>query len=88
MLRLLDNSAILLHGADAHAGAFDRFAQSLDQLTTTLAAKTPTIDRFLRDSAPTTRLVNSLITENGSAVASCSPTSPRSAGSRWPGSPG
>ncbi|MDT4918913.1 MAG: phospholipid/cholesterol/gamma-HCH transport system substrate-binding protein [Pseudonocardiales bacterium] len=70
MLRLLDNSAILLRGADAHSGAFDRFAQSLDQLTTTLAQKTPTVDRFLRDSAPTTQLVNSLITEDGSAIAS------------------
>jgi phospholipid/cholesterol/gamma-HCH transport system substrate-binding protein len=69
MLRLLDNSATLLHGAAAHSSAFDRFARSLDQLTTTLAAKTPTINRFLHDSAPTTRLINSLITENGSAVA-------------------
>jgi phospholipid/cholesterol/gamma-HCH transport system substrate-binding protein len=69
MLRLLDNSAILLHGADTHSGAFDRFTRSLHQLTDTLAAKTPTIDRFLRDGVPTTRLVNSLITDNGSAVA-------------------
>ena len=66
---LLDNSSVLLHGAAAHSGEFDRFTRSLDALSRTLAAKTPTIDTFLRQSEPTTRLVNSLITENGSAVA-------------------
>lgn len=69
MLRLLHNSAILLHGAAAHSGAFDRFATSLRRLTTTLAARTPTIDRLIRDGEPTTRLINSLIVHNGSAVA-------------------
>jgi phospholipid/cholesterol/gamma-HCH transport system substrate-binding protein len=68
-VRLLDNSAILLHSAAAHAGEFDRFTRSLDALSRTLAAKTPTITRFLRQSAPTTRLVNTLIAQNGSAVA-------------------
>ena len=68
-LRLLDNSSLLLHGAAAHSGEFDRFTQSLDALSKTLAAKTPTINAFLRQSEPTTRLVNTLITENGSAVA-------------------
>jgi phospholipid/cholesterol/gamma-HCH transport system substrate-binding protein len=68
MLRLLDNSATLLHGAAAHASAFDRFAGSLKALTTVLAAKTPTISRFLNDSVPTTRIVNSLIADNGSAI--------------------
>jgi phospholipid/cholesterol/gamma-HCH transport system substrate-binding protein len=67
-LRLLDNSAVLLHGAAAHSSEFDRFTRSLDALSRTLAAKTPTIDTFLRQSEPTTRLVNTLITENGSAV--------------------
>lgn len=68
-VRLLDNAAVLLHGAAAHSSEFDRFTHSLDALSSTLAAKTPTIDQFLRQSEPTTRLVNSLITENGSAVA-------------------
>jgi phospholipid/cholesterol/gamma-HCH transport system substrate-binding protein len=67
-VHLLHNSAILLHGALAHANAFDRFSSSLRALTGTLAAKTPTIDAFLRDSLPTTRIVNSLIADNGSAV--------------------
>jgi phospholipid/cholesterol/gamma-HCH transport system substrate-binding protein len=67
-LRLLDNSAVLLHGAAAHSGEFDRFTRSLNALSRTLAAKTPTIDQLLRHSEPTTRLVNSLITANGSAV--------------------
>jgi phospholipid/cholesterol/gamma-HCH transport system substrate-binding protein len=68
MLRLLDNSALLLHGAAAHSGAFDRFTASLKALTTTLAAKTPTVDKFLRDAQPTTELVDSLIADNGSAI--------------------
>jgi phospholipid/cholesterol/gamma-HCH transport system substrate-binding protein len=68
MLRLLDNSAILLHGAAAHASAFDRFSGSLKSLTTVLAAKTPTITKFLNESVPTTRIVNSLIADNGSAI--------------------
>ncbi len=68
LVRLLDNSATLLHGAAAHAGAFDRFSTSLKSLTDVLAAKTPTIDKFLRDAAPTTRIVNSLIADNGSAI--------------------
>jgi phospholipid/cholesterol/gamma-HCH transport system substrate-binding protein len=68
MLRLLHNSATLLHGAAAHAGAFDRFSASLKALTATLAAKTPTINTFVNESVPTTRIVNSLIADNGSAV--------------------
>jgi phospholipid/cholesterol/gamma-HCH transport system substrate-binding protein len=68
-VRLLDNSALLLHGAAAHSSEFDRFTSSLDALSRTLAAKTPTIEQFLRQSEPTTRLVNSLIAQNGSAVA-------------------
>ena len=65
---LLANSALLLHGAAAHAGDFDTFARSLDQLTSTLAAQTPTIETFLRESAPTTVLVDDLIRDNGSAI--------------------
>jgi phospholipid/cholesterol/gamma-HCH transport system substrate-binding protein len=68
LIRLLHNSALLLHGAAAHAGAFDRFTSSLRALTGTLAAKTPTIDAFIRQGETTTRLVNSVMTDNGSAV--------------------
>jgi phospholipid/cholesterol/gamma-HCH transport system substrate-binding protein len=68
LVRLLHNSAILLHGAAAHSNAFDRFSTSLKSLTGVLAAKTPTIDKFLRDATPTTRIVNSLIADNGSAI--------------------
>jgi phospholipid/cholesterol/gamma-HCH transport system substrate-binding protein len=68
-VRLLHNASVLLHGAAAHSSEFDRFTRSLDALSRTLAAKTPAIDQLLRQSEPTTRLVNSLITENGSAVA-------------------
>ncbi|HZC72399.1 MAG TPA: MlaD family protein [Jatrophihabitans sp.] len=68
MVRLLHNSALLLHGAAAHAGAFDRFSASLRSLTNTLAAKTPTIDRFLHEAAPTTRLIDTVIAQNGSAA--------------------
>ncbi len=68
LIRLLHNSALLLHGAAAHAGAFDRFTASLKALTGTLAAKTPTIDAFIRHGEATTRLVNSVIADNGSAV--------------------
>jgi phospholipid/cholesterol/gamma-HCH transport system substrate-binding protein len=68
MVRLLHNSAILLHGAAAHATAFDRFSTSLEQLSSTLAAKTPTINTFLHQAEPTTRIVNALIADNGSAL--------------------
>jgi phospholipid/cholesterol/gamma-HCH transport system substrate-binding protein len=68
MLRLLHNSATLLHGAAAHASAFDRFSASLRALTSTIAAKTPNVDALLHDSLPTTRLVNALIADNGSAL--------------------
>jgi phospholipid/cholesterol/gamma-HCH transport system substrate-binding protein len=67
-VRLLQNSAVLLHGAAAHAGAFDRFTASLKALSSTLAAKTPTIDALVRQSLPTTRLVQTLIADNGSAI--------------------
>ena len=66
--RLLANSALLLHGAAAHSGDFDTFARSLDQLTSTLAQSTPTIETFLREGAPTTALVDQLIRDNGSAI--------------------
>lgn len=68
-VRLLDNASVLLHGAATHTSDFDRFSRSLAALSRTLAARTPTISKLLRQGEPTTRLVNSLITENGSAVA-------------------
>lgn len=68
LLRLLHNSSILLRGAAAHAGAFDHFARSLKDLSGTLAAKTPTINTLLRQAEPTTRIVNAIIADNGSAL--------------------
>jgi phospholipid/cholesterol/gamma-HCH transport system substrate-binding protein len=67
-LQLLDNSSVLLHSAAAHSSDFDRFTRSLDELSRTLAARTPTIDTFLRQAEPTARLVNTLIADNGSAI--------------------
>jgi phospholipid/cholesterol/gamma-HCH transport system substrate-binding protein len=68
MLHLLHNSAVLLHGAAAHSGAFDRFASSLQALSGTLARSTPTLTSLLQQAEPTTRLINSLIADNGSAI--------------------
>jgi phospholipid/cholesterol/gamma-HCH transport system substrate-binding protein len=68
MLRLVHNARTLLRGAADHSAAFDRFAASLNALTGTIAAKTPTIDAFLRQAPATTQLVNSIIADNGSAV--------------------
>jgi len=65
---LLHNAALLLHGAAAHAGDFDRFAGSLRTLSATLARSTPTIKKFLDAAEPQTRLVNAILAENGSAV--------------------
>lgn len=68
MLHLLRNSALLLHGAATHAGSFDRFATSLRSLSGTLAASTPRLTTLLRQAEPTTRLINSVIADNGSAL--------------------
>lgn len=68
MLHLLDNSALLLHGAASHRSDFDSFTRSLKALSATLADRTPTIDKFVREAAPTTRIVNALIADNGSAI--------------------
>jgi phospholipid/cholesterol/gamma-HCH transport system substrate-binding protein len=65
---LLHNAAILLHGAAAHSGDFDTFATSLRAITTTLAQSTPILEKFLDQAAPTTRLVNRIIADNGSAL--------------------
>jgi phospholipid/cholesterol/gamma-HCH transport system substrate-binding protein len=67
-VRLLANSALLLHSAAAHSSGFDQFAASLRALTGTLASSTPTIETLLQQSAPTTELVNNLIRDNGSAI--------------------
>ncbi len=50
------------------AGDFDRFAAALRKLSRTLASATPTIDRFLNQSVPTTELVDTLIRDDGSAA--------------------
>lgn len=65
---LLKNAALLLHGAAAHSAEFDQFATSLKTLSTTLAASTPTIETFLQQAEPTTRLVDNVIASNGSAI--------------------
>jgi phospholipid/cholesterol/gamma-HCH transport system substrate-binding protein len=64
---LIHNSSILLNGAAAHAGDFNTFASSLDQLTSTLAQQTPSIERLLAQAAPTTRVINDLLTQNASS---------------------
>ena len=65
---LLDRAQTLLQGAAAHSAQFDIFATSLQQFSQTLASSTPTLDTFFAQSAPTTQLINNLITANGSAV--------------------
>lgn len=66
--RILANSALLLRGARSHAGDFDTFASALHALSGTLAASTPTIERFLDQAAPTTQLIDALVRDNGSAI--------------------
>jgi phospholipid/cholesterol/gamma-HCH transport system substrate-binding protein len=66
--RILANSALLLQGARSHASDFDTFASSLRALSGTLAASTPTIEKFLDQAAPTTQLIDTLVRENGSAI--------------------
>jgi phospholipid/cholesterol/gamma-HCH transport system substrate-binding protein len=66
--RLLRNSATLLDTAAAHVGDFDRFAASLAALSRTLAASTPTLDKFLEQAGPTAALFDKLIVDNGSAI--------------------
>ena len=68
MLHLLDNSALLLHGAASHRDEFDSFTRSLRALSGTLAAKTPEINTFVRQAPSTTRIVNALIADNGAAI--------------------
>jgi phospholipid/cholesterol/gamma-HCH transport system substrate-binding protein len=67
-VRLLANSALLLRGAAAHAGDLATFARSLQALSATLAAATPTVETFLDQAPSTTALVNRLIRDNGSAI--------------------
>lgn len=66
--RILANSALLLQGARAHAGDFGTFAASLRALSGTLAASTPTIEKFFAQAGPTAQLIDTLVRENGSAV--------------------
>jgi phospholipid/cholesterol/gamma-HCH transport system substrate-binding protein len=67
-LDLLHNANVVLHTADTHAGDFATFARSLQQLSATLAAKTPALDALLAQSAATTTLLDDVITENASAA--------------------
>lgn len=68
MLDLLHNGSILLDGLASHASAFDSFTRSLRLVSSTLAAKTPTITRLLADASPTTQLVNKIVVDNGAAL--------------------
>jgi phospholipid/cholesterol/gamma-HCH transport system substrate-binding protein len=68
MLHLLDNSALLLHGAASHRDEFDSFTRSLTALSATLARRTPQIKSFIQQSPATTRIVNALIADNGAAI--------------------
>ena len=65
---LLDRAEVLLNGAASHSAQFDTFAGSLNQLSSTLASSTPTLDKFFAQGESTTRLINGLITANGSAI--------------------
>ena len=65
---LLKNSALLLKGAADHAGDFDTFASSLQALSGTLAKSTPAVTKLINDGLPTTKLVNAIIHDNGSAI--------------------
>ena len=65
---LLDRAQVLLQGAAEHTAQFDTFATSLRQLSQTLATSTPTLEKFLAQGESTTRLINSVITANGSAI--------------------
>jgi len=65
---LIHNAAILLHTAAAHGSDFDVFAKSLQSLSGTLASSTPTLEKFFEQAEPTTRLFNTLIADNASAV--------------------
>ena len=65
---LLKNSALLLKGAADHSGDFDTFASSLQALSGTLASSTPAITKLINDGLPTTKLVNAIIHDNGSAI--------------------
>jgi phospholipid/cholesterol/gamma-HCH transport system substrate-binding protein len=67
-VELLRNAGLLLHGAADHAADFDQFTRSLRTLSASLARLTPTLDRFFDQSAPTTRLINQVIADNGSAT--------------------
>jgi phospholipid/cholesterol/gamma-HCH transport system substrate-binding protein len=65
---LLKNAETLLDGAAAHTAQFDTFATSLKELSHTLAGSTPTLDKFFAQGESTTRLINNLVTANGSAI--------------------
>lgn len=61
-LDLLRNSAVLLHGAAAHASDFDVFSNALRDLTTSLAKASPDISVLLRAGAADTTVFDQLIT--------------------------
>lgn len=69
MVRLVRNGNVVLDTVVRHARDFKTFADSLQALTATLKTSTPAIEKIIRQGPSTTRLVNQIITENGSAAA-------------------
>ncbi|MCW2496885.1 MCE family protein [Jatrophihabitans sp.] len=65
---LLDHATTLVAGAAEHSAQFDSFATSLKELSHTLATVTPTAQKFIEEGEATTKLINALITANGSAL--------------------
>ncbi|MGI8677793.1 MAG: MCE family protein [Jatrophihabitans sp.] len=69
MVDLLHNGRIVLDTAAAHSQDFKTFADSLQALTATLKSSTPAIEKIIEQGPSTTRLVDEIISENGSATA-------------------
>ena len=69
VLSTLRSSSILLQTAARHAGDFSLFTRSVLQISQTLKASTPTIEKFLAQGPSATSLINDIIREDGSAAA-------------------
>ncbi|MDQ2797813.1 MAG: MCE family protein [Actinomycetota bacterium] len=69
MVDLLHNGRIVLDTAARRSQDFKTFADSLQTLTATLKSSTPTIEKLIEQGPSTTRLVDQIVRENGSAAA-------------------
>jgi len=69
VLSALHSSSILLQTAAKHADDFALFTRSVLQISQTLKASTPTIEKFLAQGPSTTTLINDIIRQDGSAAA-------------------